>query len=173
MSSFGRVIPGKKENRKELANIAMMPKDVYVAQTICVHVNHFYKAVMEANEYPGPAIINVFPACQPERGAGDNMAEYQAKLAADSRTFPLFIYDPCKGASFKERLSLQSNPNMKGDWYTHPKTGAVIDFIYFARTEGRFAKHFDEEGQPSPTLLTSCQERLETWRLLHELAGIR
>ncbi len=173
MSAFGRTIPGKKENRKELANIAMMHKDVYVAQTTCAHVNHFYKAVIEANEYPGPAIINVFTTCQPEHGVGDNMAEFQAKLAAESRTFPLFIYDPRKGSSFKERLSLQGNPNMKGDWYTHPKTGEVIDFTYFARTEGRFAKHFNEAGDPSPTLLASCQERLENWHLLQELAGLR
>ena len=173
MSSFGRVIPGKKESRKELANIAMMHRDVYVAQTTCAHVNHFYKAVMEANEYPGPAIINVFTTCQPEHWVGDNMAEHQAKLAADSRTFPVFIYDPRKGSSFKERLSLQGNPNVKGDWYTQPKTGEVIDFITFARTEGRFAKHFDDDGNPSATLLASRDERLENWHLLQELAGLR
>lgn len=33
MSAHGSVIPGKKENRKELGNICMMHKDVYVAQT--------------------------------------------------------------------------------------------------------------------------------------------
>jgi pyruvate/2-oxoacid:ferredoxin oxidoreductase beta subunit len=74
MSFHGKVVPGKKENRKELANICMMHKDVYVAQTTCSHVNHFYKAVMDANQYPGPAIINVFTTCQPEHGVGDNMA---------------------------------------------------------------------------------------------------
>jgi len=54
MSFHGKVIQGKKENRKEIANIALMHKDVYVAQTTCAHMNHFYKAIMEANEYPGP-----------------------------------------------------------------------------------------------------------------------
>ena len=66
----------------------MMHKDVYVAQTTCAHMNHFYKAVMEANQFPGPAIVNVFTTCQPEHGVGDNMAEHQAKLAADSRSLP-------------------------------------------------------------------------------------
>ena len=88
MSFHGKVIHGKKENRKEIANIALMHKDVYVAQTTCAHMNHFYKAIMEANEYPGPAIVNVFTTCQPEHGVADNMAEHQAKLAADSRIFP-------------------------------------------------------------------------------------
>jgi pyruvate ferredoxin oxidoreductase beta subunit len=173
MSFHGKVIHGKKENRKELANICMMHKDVYVAQTTCAHVNHFYKAIMDANEYPGPAIINVFTTCQPEHGVGDNMAEHQAKLAADSRSFPIMIYDPRKGSKFKERLSLAGNPNVKEDWYVNPKTGEALDFIAFARSEGRFAKHFDKEGNPSETLLSTNQERLENWRLLQELAGVK
>ena len=173
MSFHGSSISGKKENRKELANICMMHKDVYVAQTTCAHMNHFYKAVMEANQFPGPAIVNVFTTCQPEHGVGDNMAEHQAKLAADSRSFPIFIYDPRKGSRFKERLSLVGNPNVKEDWYIHPKTGERIDFVYFARTEGRFAKQFDKEGNPSATLLSTQEERLENWHVLQELAGIR
>jgi pyruvate/2-oxoacid:ferredoxin oxidoreductase beta subunit len=173
MSFHGKVIQGKKENRKELANIAMMHKNVYVAQTTCSHVNHFYKAVMEANEYNGPAIVNVFTTCQPEHGVGDNMAEHQAKLAADSRSFPVFIYDPRKGSKFKERLSLAGNPNMKDDWYVNPKTGEPVDFITFARSEGRFAKHFDKDGNPSEVMIATRQERLENWHLLQELAGIR
>jgi pyruvate/2-oxoacid:ferredoxin oxidoreductase beta subunit/Pyruvate/2-oxoacid:ferredoxin oxidoreductase delta subunit len=173
MSFHGSVIAGKKENRKELANICMMHKDVYVAQTTCAHMNHFYKAVMEANQYPGPAIVNVFTTCQPEHGVGDNMAEHQAKLAADSRSFPIFIHDPRKGSRFRERLSLVGNPNVKDDWYVHPKTGDQIDFVYFARTEGRFSKHFDKEGNPSPTLLAAQADRLENWRLLQDLAGVK
>jgi len=35
MSFHGKVIKGKSENRKELGNICMMHKDVYVAQTTC------------------------------------------------------------------------------------------------------------------------------------------
>jgi pyruvate/2-oxoacid:ferredoxin oxidoreductase beta subunit/ferredoxin len=173
MSYHGTAVQGKKENRKELGNICIMHKDVYVAQTTCAHMNHFYKAIMEANQYNGPAIVNVFTTCQPEHGVGDNMAEHQAKLAADSRSFPIFIYDPRKGSRIKERLSLIGNPNVKDDWYTNPKTGEPVDFISFARTEGRFAKHFDKDGNPSATLLATNQERLENWHLLQELAGIR
>ena len=172
MSAHGKALPGKTEHRKELANIAMMHKDVYVAQTTCAHTNHFYKAIMEANEYPGPAIVNVFTTCQPEHGVGDNMAMHQAKLAADSRTFPVFIYDPRNGSKLKERLSLRGNPQVKQDWYIHPKTKEPIDFITFARTEGRFSKHFDKDGNASPTMDLSRAERLENWRLLQELAGV-
>jgi pyruvate ferredoxin oxidoreductase beta subunit len=173
MSFHGKVIAGKKENRKELATICMMHKDVYVAQTTCSHVNHFYKAVMEANEFSGPAVINVYTTCQPEHGVGDNMAEHQARLAADSRSFPVFIYDPRKGPRIKDRLSLAGNPNMKDDWYVNPKTGEPVDFITFARSEGRFAKHFDKDGNASSVMVATRQERLENWHMLQELAGLK
>ncbi len=173
MSAHGKVIKGKKEHRKELANICMMHKDVYVAQTTAAHPNHLYRAILDANEFPGPAVINTFTTCQPEHGVADDMAYHQAKLAADSRTFPVFIYDPRKGPRFKDRLSLTGNPKVKEDWYTHPKTGEQIDFIHFARTEGRFAKHFDKDGNPSDVLLAAQQDRLENWNLLQELAGVK
>ena len=48
----------------------------------------------------------------------------------------------------------------------------VVDFIDFCRSEGRFAKHFDKEGNPSETLLRAKQERLENWKQLQELAGL-
>ena len=47
-----------------------------------------------------------------------------------------------------------------------------MDFIEFARSEGRFGKHFDKDGNPSETLQHANQDRLENWRLLQELAGI-
>ena len=42
----------------------------------------------------------------------------------------------------------------------------------FARTEGRFSKHFDKDGVPSPLMLEAKQDRLDNWRVLQELAGI-
>jgi len=48
-----------------------------------------------------------------------------------------------------------------------------VDFVTFARSEGRFSKHFDKDGNASATLIASCQELLENWHLLQELAGIK
>jgi pyruvate ferredoxin oxidoreductase beta subunit len=173
MSVHGKVLGGKQEKRKEIAQICMMHPNTYVAQTTCAHYNHFYKSVLGALEYEGPAIVICYTTCQPEHGVADNLAAHQARLAVDSRAFPLLIYDPRKGERIRERLSLQGNPAPKEDWYRHPKTGQPITFIDFARTEGRFAKHFDKDGNPSPTLLAAMQDRLENWRLLQELAGLR
>lgn len=173
MSSHGKVIHGKTERRKEIGNIAMMHPDVFVAQTTAAIPNHFYKAAMMANEFKGPAVLNVYTTCQPEHKVADDMSSYQAKLAVTSRAFPIFIYDPRKGESLKERLSLQGNQALKEDWYKNPKTGEIIDFIYFAKTEGRFGKHFDKDGNPSESLLKSQDDRLKNWHLLQELAGVK
>ncbi|MCC7354103.1 MAG: thiamine pyrophosphate-binding protein [Anaerolineae bacterium] len=172
MSAIGKEIHGKTERRKELGLISMMHPNVFVAQTTAAHVNHFYRAIMEANSFPGPAVINVYTTCQPEHGVGDNMSYHQAKLAVDSRAFPLFIYDPRKGATIKERLSLQGNPAVKEDWYKNPKTGEVVDFLAFARSEGRFAKNFEADGNPKDALHAAQADRLANWHRLQELAGI-
>jgi len=172
MSVHGKAVFGKQERRKEIAQIAMMHPRTFVAQTTCAHVNHFYRSVLDALEFDGPAIVVCYTTCQPEHGVGDNMATDQARLAVDTRAFPLLIYDPRKGETIRERLSLQGNPAINDDWWVNPKTGKQVDFIDFARSEGRFAKHFDKQGNPSETLLKAKQDRVENWRVLQELAGV-
>jgi pyruvate ferredoxin oxidoreductase beta subunit len=173
MSVHGKTFGGKQERRKEIAQIAMMHPYTYVAQTTCAHINHFYKSVLGAMEFDGPAVVVCYTTCQPEHGVADNMAGEQARLAVDSRAFPILIYDPRKGDTIKTRLSLQGNPAVKDDWFKNPKTGEEVSFIDFARSEGRFSKHFDKDGKPSELLLHAKQDRLENWHLLQELAGLR
>ena len=171
-SVHGSAVHGKVERRKELAQICMMHPNTFVAQTSCALSNHFYKSILAANEFDGPAVVSVYTTCQPEHGVGDNMAMTQSKLAVDTRTFPVLIYDPRKGSKISERLSLQGNPAPKEDWYKDPKTGEPFDFTMFARSEGRFSKQFDAEGLPSETVLAANQDRLENWHVLQELAGL-
>jgi pyruvate/2-oxoacid:ferredoxin oxidoreductase beta subunit len=153
--------------------LCMMHPDVFVAQTTAANINHFYRAVIDANSYPGPAVVVAYTTCQPEHGVGDDRSAEQAKLAVASRAFPMFTYDPRRGPSMRERLSLQGNPDPKEDWHRHPKTGEVIDFITFARTERRFARQFAADGTPSRALEAARDDRRAHWRTLQELAGVR
>ena len=84
--------------------------------------------MIDALEFDGPAIVCCYTTCQPEHGVADNMATDQARLAVDTRAFPLLIYDPRKGNTIRERLSLQGNPAVNEDWWTNPKTGAAGRF---------------------------------------------
>jgi pyruvate/2-oxoacid:ferredoxin oxidoreductase beta subunit len=170
LSAFGKELHGRPERRKELGRILIGHGDVYVAQTTPAHINHFYRAVMDANEYPGPAVVVVYTPCQPEHGIPDDASTAQAKLAVSSRAFPLFVYDPRKGPTIAERLSLQGNPAQKEDWYAAPD-GTVTDFLAFARTEGRFAPHFSADGTPTAEIAATQEDRLANWRTLREMAG--
>jgi pyruvate/2-oxoacid:ferredoxin oxidoreductase beta subunit len=154
----------------------MMHPNVFVAQTIGSNTSHFFKAVNRALEFDGPAVINVFTTCQPEHGVADDMAAYQAKLAVQSRAFPLFIYDPDAGKTIKSRMSLMGNPSVDKDWHVVARpdgSSETINFLTWAKTEGRFKKHFDADGTPnSPGILHAMEDRLDNWRMLQELAGV-
>ena len=172
LSAYGKQLHGRPERRKELGRILMAHGEVYVAQTTPAHLNHFYRSIIEANEYPGPAVVIVYAACMPEHGIADDAATAQAKLAVESRAFPLFSYDPRRGASIAERLSLQGNPALRDDWAKAPD-GAAIDFLTFARSEGRFAGHFAADPAGTPEIAATRDDRLANWHELQELAGLR
>ena len=145
----------------------LMYPNVFTAQTSAAHINHFYKAVMDANDYPGPAVVVCYSACTTDHGIPQHSAATQARLAVDSRAFPLFAFDPRAGDRLRERLDLRGNPNLRDDWYRDPKTFEALDFKAYAATERRFAGCIEDE-------LTNLQQRcLANWRRLQELGGLR
>jgi len=170
LSAFGAALHGRTEARKELGRILMAHGEAYVAQTSPSNLNHFLRTIIEANEYPGPAVVIAYAPCQPEHGIADDASTAQAKLAVESRAFPLFTYDPRRGPTTAERLSLQGNPAIRDDWAKAPD-GSPIDFLAFARTEGRFAPHFAADGTPTAEIVATQADRLAAWKTLQELAG--
>ena len=71
----------------------------------------------------------------------------------------------------RERLDLKGNPSLKADWHSD-KQGQVVDFLSFARSEGRFRRQFGRDGEPSPEILAAQEQVLRSWRLLQEIAGV-
>ena len=138
-----------------------------MAQTTPAHVNHFYKSVMAANEFAGPAVVVCYSSCMEAHGVAEDQAYGQAKLAVDSRAFPIYLYDPRQGQYIRERLDLRGNPAIKNDW------SEGTDFFAYARTERRFSPHFDTGGNPDHFLAKAQQDCLFNWRRLQELAGLR
>src|SRR5437870_13915199 len=121
MSVHGKAKGGKQERRKEIAQIAMMHPRSYVAQTTCAHINHFYKAVLGALEFDGPAIVVCYTTCQPEHGVADNMAGEQTRPAGDSRAVSLLGFDPRQGGKVKEKFTLQGKPAGQDEWVKKPQ----------------------------------------------------
>jgi pyruvate ferredoxin oxidoreductase beta subunit len=170
LSAYGKALHGRAEARKELGRIMAAHRSAYVAQTTPAHLNHFYRAILEANEYPGPAVVIAYGPCMPEHGIADDAGMRQAVHAVTSRAFPLFTYDPRRGERESDRWSLQGNPALKEDWALAPD-GTPDDFLAFARTEGRFANHFASDGTPTAEIVATQADRLVNWRTLQELAG--
>jgi pyruvate-ferredoxin/flavodoxin oxidoreductase len=158
------------ERRKELGQLAMMHPGVYVAQTTPAFTRHYYDAVKTANEFAGPAVVICYTGCAREHGINGGEATRQARRAVESRAFPLFTFNPALGETFGECLSLDGNPSVDADW-TGAADGSQFDFVSFARTESRFARHFDSAGAADKYLEFMREDRRMNWRRLRELAG--
>ena len=174
-AAHGKAVHGKVEQRKEIGAIAAMHPHVYVAQTVTALPNHFYRCIMEANEFEGPSIISVYTTCQPEHGVADDVAQRQARLAVDTRAFPIFVFDPRKGPRFQDKWSLRGNPSPNRDWHRRKGEGGDwedVMFREFARSEGRFRKQFDAEGVPGEMIFLAEDDRLAFWHRLQDMAGI-
>jgi len=80
------------------------------------------------------------------------MGVNQAKLAVESRAYPIFKYDPDKGVTAAEAFDLDGNPAMESVWPTYQlkylenniekSMEVAMTFADFALTEARFRKHF-------------------------------
>lgn len=157
----------------DLAQVAMAFPNVYVAQTTASHLNHFHRAIRSANEFPGPAVVICYATCMAEDGVSEEKAMAQAKMAVESRTFPLLTFDPREGEFLRERLSLSGNPAPRQDWYAPGRDAAPLTFLEFAATEERFAPYFGVGQSAGAALLAANENRLHNWRRLQELAGLR
>ncbi|MEO1245317.1 MAG: 2-oxoacid:acceptor oxidoreductase family protein [Pseudomonadota bacterium] len=152
MAQFGKAIKGKEEVRKEIGLVGMAHRTSYVLQSTIAHASHMIEGFIEGLLTRRPALFNLYTSCQPEHGIGDDMSERQAKLAVESRAYPLFRYDPDKGVTAAECFDLSGNPAPDADWpsYTlkyregsREKTLELpMTFADFAITEVRFRKHF-------------------------------
>jgi len=160
MAPFGKVSGGKQEIRKEIGLIAMAHRTAYVMQSTIAHANHMIEGFIEGLLCKRPAVFNCYSSCQPEHGIGDDMSHHQAKLAVESRAYPLFHYNPDNGEKPEDCFELTGNPAIHDTWplyKLHYQAGSKekvmagskekvmelpMTFADFAMTEGRFRKHY-------------------------------
>ncbi|MFT7512484.1 MAG: pyruvate-ferredoxin/flavodoxin oxidoreductase [Candidatus Omnitrophota bacterium] len=152
MAQFGKVGKGKAEVRKEIGLIAMAHRTTYVCQSTIAHPGHMIEGFIEGLMVRRPALFNIYTSCQPEHGIADDVGAQQAKLAVESRAYPLFRYHPDHGQAPEACFDLSGNPSMHTAWpvytlnYTeggrHKSMEVPMTFADFAMTEGRFRKHF-------------------------------
>ncbi len=152
MAQFGKAIHGKEEIRKEIGLIGMAHRTTFVLQSTIANPNHMIEGFIAGLKTRRPALFNLYTPCQPEHGIGDEMSAHQAKLAVESRAYPLFRYDPENGVTPEDCFDLEGNPAIEDDWPAYSlhylengreKTMQLpMTFADFAATEIRFRKHF-------------------------------
>lgn len=152
MAQYGKVTQGKQEPRKEIGLIGMAHRTTYVLQSTIAHSSHMIEGFIQGLKTRRPALFNIYSSCQPEHGIGDDMSARQAKLAVESRAYPLFRYNPDNGTTPEECFDLGGNPAPDDVWPTYTlkykqrgrekEMVVPMTFADFAITEARFRKHF-------------------------------
>ncbi|MBS1820007.1 MAG: pyruvate:ferredoxin (flavodoxin) oxidoreductase, partial [Acidobacteria bacterium] len=101
-------VAGKTGGKKDLGLMAMAYGHVYVAQVAFgAKDSQTLKAFQEAESYPGPSVIIAYSHCIAHGYDLVHGLEHQ-KLAAESGYWPLFRFDPRRGANGDSPLMLDS-----------------------------------------------------------------
>lgn len=87
---------GKRENKKDLARIAISYENVYVAEiSLGGNMNQAIKALIEAANYNGPSLVIAYTPCITHGiKSGMKTSINEEKLAVESGYFPIFRYNP-------------------------------------------------------------------------------
>jgi pyruvate-ferredoxin/flavodoxin oxidoreductase len=152
MAQYGKVKQGKSEPRKEIGLIAMAHRNTYVLQGSLANTSQMIEGFIDGLIAKRPAIFNLYTTCQPEHGVADDLGAHQAKLAVESRAYPIFRYNPEHGVKTEDAFDLSGNPAIEQLWPTYQlkymengrekSMELSMTFADFAITEGRFRKHF-------------------------------
>jgi pyruvate-ferredoxin/flavodoxin oxidoreductase len=152
MAAFGASQHGKTEVRKEMSLLAMAHRNVFVHQSSQANPSHLLSGVLRGLQTRRPSVFVLHCPCPPEHGLGDDAANRAARMALESRAFPVLTFDPDSSDSFSECLSLDGNPSADDLWPSYDlkyvedgeeKTMAVpLTIADWTATEGRFKKHF-------------------------------
>ncbi|TWO32262.1 pyruvate ferredoxin oxidoreductase [Seonamhaeicola sediminis] len=152
MAQYGKVWKGKSEPRKEIGLIAMAHRNTYVMQATLANTSQMIEGFIDGLMTKRPALFNLYTTCQPEHGVADDLGAHQAKLAVESRAYPIFKYNPDHGIKAKEAFDLSGNPAMDKIWPMYSlkyleygqeqRMELPMTFADFALTEARFRKHF-------------------------------
>ncbi|NLZ43231.1 MAG: pyruvate ferredoxin oxidoreductase [Clostridia bacterium] len=89
-SPAGKVIPGKKQYRKDLTSIMVAHNIPYVAQTSVSHWRDLTAKVQKALDTPGPSFINVLSPCRLGWGFKPEDTIELAREAVETCFWPLY-----------------------------------------------------------------------------------
>ncbi len=147
-SPAGKVIPGKKEYKKDLTGIMAAHNIPYVAQSTPYHVKDLTRKVQKALDVNGPAFINALSVCPRGWRTPENEGLEITELAVKTNYWPLYEIE---NGEYKINLK-PDNPQPITDWL---------------EVQGRFKHLLKEENRE---LIDEIQKQVDKrWKKLLEL----
>ncbi len=144
---------GKKIRKKDLGAMAMTYGYVYVAQVaLGANMNHYFKVIKEAEEYPGPSLIIAYAPCI-AHGIKTGMSNTieQEKFAVKSGYWHLYRYNPMMAEEGKNPFTLDSK---EPDW---------SEFQKFLNSEVRYTQLLKSFPELAKELFEVAEENAK-WR---------
>jgi pyruvate-ferredoxin/flavodoxin oxidoreductase len=185
----------------EASLLALLSRRAFVVQGSVAAPDHLAEGVARALAFEGPALIAVHAPSPDRHGFNAARTVSQARLAVESRVWPLLVFDPSAGGVFGSCLDLGGNPGLDRTW-----SDAGVTPLDWAVTEGRFRRRFRALGSEpamgaaraietapdervgvavrvvdpldrsawaaSDDLVSFAVERMRLWRTLQEIAGV-
>lgn len=154
---------GKRKKKKDLAALMMSYGDIYVAKiSMGANQNQTLKALKEAQEFDGPAIVIAYSPCIAHGIKGGlGHANEQEKLATEVGYWPLLRYDPRRKEKGRNPLQLDSR---KPNWDKY------MDFLM---SEVRFNSLLKTNPEHAKELFESnMKNSKEVWDYYYKLSKL-
>jgi pyruvate-ferredoxin/flavodoxin oxidoreductase len=152
---FGLRETWTNDPRAGLGLLALAQRKAYVAQTSIADPSHLGESMLGALDSKGPALLQIYAPSPARHGFETRQTLELARLAVDTRTLPVFRYDPLGEGVFGSRISLAGNPAPEDSLAPQDADGRVRTTADWAFLQGRFGMHFVPLGAdaPAPTPL--------------------
>jgi pyruvate-ferredoxin/flavodoxin oxidoreductase len=149
---------GKPTRKKDLGRMAMTYGYVYVASVAMgANKNHFLKAIIEAESYPGASLIIAYAPCI-NHGIDMGMSQEEEKRAVECGYWPLYRYNPLLAEEGKNPFILDSKE----------PTGSVKDFLMSEVRYSSLTRTFPKNAEK---LFAEAEEDIkERYRLYKKMA---
>jgi pyruvate-ferredoxin/flavodoxin oxidoreductase len=151
---------GKATRKKDLGLLAMSYGHVYVAQVAMQAKSaQAVQALLEAERHPGPSLIIAHSPCI-AHGYDLVQSPAQQKRAIDSGMWPLYRYDPQRGARGEPPLALDAR-------------APHLDVARYMEHEARFRMVELRSPERYAQLVVAAQEAVrQRWSLYEQLAKV-
>lgn len=159
-----RVTP---DGGEDVGILALTKPDVFVLQTTVGAPGHLIGGVAESLNRKGPALLHVYAPDPHVHGFAPQKVAEQARLAYQSRAFPLFLWNPERPAPL---VAIESNPDSKSNWTRRQVTikdstgvesqiETPLTVAEWAVNEARFRPHFRivSKGRLNPQMVPMAE----------------